>query len=86
MTKSELVKAAAEKTSVPSADTLKIVDAVLEVLTESLQKGEEIILREFGTFKVVKRAARKARNIKTGEEMCLPETNVVKFRPSKTLI
>ena len=50
-----------------------------------MKKGEEVRLPGFGTFKVAKRAARKARNPQTGVEMMLKAARVPKFQASKNL-
>jgi DNA-binding protein HU-beta len=50
-----------------------------------MKKGEEVRIPGFGTFKVAKRAARKARNPQTGAEMMLKAARVPKFTASKNL-
>ena len=61
------------------------VDCVLSSITKSLKKGEDVTLVGFGTFKVVKRKARKGRNPSTGEEITIKATKAPKFTPGKTL-
>ncbi|MBW2431495.1 MAG: HU family DNA-binding protein [Deltaproteobacteria bacterium] len=61
------------------------VDCVLSSITKSLKKGEDVTLVGFGTFKVVKRKARKGRNPSTGEEIKIKATKAPKFTPGKTL-
>jgi DNA-binding protein HU-beta len=61
------------------------VDAVIAHIEKTMKKGEEVRLPGFGTFKVTKRAARKARNPQTGVEMMLKAALVPKFQASKTL-
>ncbi len=61
------------------------VDAVFDTIRETLKKGEDVTLVGFGTFKVVKREARKGRNPQTGKEMQIAAKKVPKFTPGKTL-
>ena len=61
------------------------VDCVISSITNSLKKGEDVTLVGFGTFKVVKRKARKGRNPLTGEEIKIKATKAPKFTPGKAL-
>ena len=63
----------------------EVVDCVLTSITSSLKKGEDVSLTGFGTFKVVKRKARKGRNPFTGEEIKIKATKAPKFSPGKAL-
>jgi DNA-binding protein HU-beta len=49
------------------------------------KKGEEVVIANFGSFKVKERAERKGRNPKTGEEIIIPAKKVVSFSPGKNL-
>ncbi len=85
MNKGDLVSAMAEVTGMTKKDTAAAVDAFIEVVSETLEKGEDVALVGFGTFKVKERAARKGRNPQTGEEIDIPASNVVSFKVGKTL-
>lgn len=85
MNKSELISAVAEKTELSKKDATSAVDAVFEVITETLSKGEKVQLIGFGNFEVRARAARKGRNPQTGEEIDIPASNVPAFKPGKAL-
>ena len=61
------------------------VDSLLGSITQSLKKGEDVTLVGFGTFKVVKRKARKGRNPMTGEPIKIKASKSPKFVPGKTL-
>ena len=61
------------------------VDCMLASITKTLKKGEDVTLTGFGTFKVVKRKARKGRNPFTGEEIKIKATKAPKFSPAKAL-
>ena len=74
MTKADIVEQIAAKTGLTKTDTALVVEGVLESLKEALISGETVEIRGFGTFKIKKRAARRARNPRTGETM----TGIVK--------
>ena len=61
------------------------VDCVILSITRALKKGEDVTLTGFGTFKVVKRKARKGRNPSTGEEIKIKASKAPKFTPGKAL-
>lgn len=85
MSKKDLVDAVAAEADVSKEKANACVDAVLKHILGAMKAGEEVRLPGFGTFKVGKRAARKARNPQTGQEMMLKAAVVPKFTPSKTL-
>jgi nucleoid DNA-binding protein len=82
MTKADLVEEVAGKTGLTRTDVGVVVDAFLEVVKKSLENGNNIEIRGFGTFKIKQRRARKARNPRTGEEVPVPDRKVPVFKPS----
>ncbi len=85
MNREEFVKAVAEKAGITKKDAATVVNAVLEVIEEAMKKGEEVKFTGFGTFKVITRKERKGRNPRTGEEIVIPATRVVRFYPGAKL-
>ena len=85
MNKTEFVDAIADKADVQKSDAAKIIDAMVEVIGDTLKKDEQITLIGFGTFMVSKREARKGRNPRTGEEIDIAASNVPRFKPGKAL-
>ncbi|MBM3488834.1 MAG: HU family DNA-binding protein [Alphaproteobacteria bacterium] len=85
MNKNDLVAAVADAASLPKNDAQRAVDAVFDVLTGALKKGEEIRLVGFGTFVVKAREASEGRNPRTGETIRIPASRQVKFRAGKGL-
>ena len=85
MIKAELIEAAAGKTDLTKKDVGAAVDAVLDVITEALQKGEKIQLVGFGSFDVKDRAERTGRNPQTKQEIVIPAARVIQFKPGKAL-
>ena len=61
------------------------VEKVIEVIVGSLKKGEEVSIAGLGIFSVKERAARQARNPRTGEAISVPAMRVPKFKASKHL-
>jgi nucleoid DNA-binding protein len=84
-TKKEIVAAVAEKLEITQLDAKKIVQNVLDCIAETLVAERRIELRNFGVFEVKKRAARKARNPKTGAVAMVKERHVATFKAGKTL-
>lgn len=71
MNKLELVKEVSGRTALTQAATKDVVDAILEVITEELIKGEKVAIAGFGTFEVRERAERMGRNPQSGETMLI---------------
>ena len=63
----------------------EIVDGMIQEITQTLKRGEEVSLAGLGIFSTKARPARMARNPKTGEQVKVPATTVPKFRPAKAL-
>ena len=63
----------------------QVVDAVFDSIVKNLKKGDEVSIAGIGIFSVKKRAARTARNPRTGESISVPAMNVPKFRAAKAL-
>ena len=86
MTKSELIEKMADKLSHLSAkDVEKSIKEILELMVQSLAKGDRIEIRGFGSFSLHYRAPRVGRNPKTGESVELSGKYVPHFKPGKEL-
>lgn len=85
MTKVELVAAIADETNITKKDAGAALDAIVGIITETLENGDEVRIAGLGTFSRKKRDARIARNPKTGEPVQVDETIVPKFHASATL-
>jgi DNA-binding protein HU-beta len=76
----EKVKAAVkEKDVISNAATERYVNAVFDTIKAEVAAGNEVIIKNFGTFKTVNRAERTARNPRTGETITVPATKTPKF-------
>ena len=67
------------------ADAERAVEAVIDAIIGGLKKGEDVAIAGLGIFKVKPRAARVARNPRTGEAVNVPATRVPKFQAAKAL-
>lgn len=85
MNKSDLISQVSTSTGLSKAKSGEAIDSVLESIKNSLSKGDKVTLVGFGSFTSTKRKARKGRNPKTGQEITIPEKNVVKFRSGSFL-
>jgi len=85
MNKSELVSKMAELAGVTKVQAERGLDALIQAITEAVEKGSAVRLVGFGSFEVVRRAERKGRNPRTGEPLKIEAKKVVKFRAGKRL-
>jgi DNA-binding protein HU-beta len=85
MNKVNLAEKVQEVLGGTKADAERAVDMVFDSITSELKKGGEVSVAGFGIFASKKRAARTARNPRTGESVHVAAMNVPKFRASKAL-
>ena len=85
MNKSDLIAAVAAKTGETKKSAEASINAVVDVIAETLAKGDKIQLVGFGSFEVRSRAARKGRNPQTGEEIKIAAATVPAFKAGKAL-
>jgi nucleoid DNA-binding protein len=85
LTKKDIVMKVSNETNLTQIDVKKIVQKTLDVISDSLQRGETVELRNFGVFKVKSRRGRIGRNPRTGQEVSVPEKKVVVFKPGLIL-
>lgn len=85
MTKAELVAKIAEGAGITKAQADKALVEVVEAVLDELKAGRAIAITGLGSFSLSERSARKGRNPKTGEEIDIPASRGVKFKPSKNV-
>src|SRR5919198_1284291 len=85
VTKKEIVKEISEQIGLTQLKTKEIVQKTFDAIVETLVRDGRIELRNFGVFEVKRRAARKARNPRTGDKVFVPEKFVVTFKPGKEM-
>ncbi len=85
MNRKELIDALAEKTGSTKADADRNISALIDIITATLKKGDNVALVGFGTFEVRKRAARTGRNPATGAELKIKASKVPAFKAGANL-
>lgn len=86
MKKSDLIKRLDEAyPHLNQEDAKKVIETILDEITEALARGERVELRGFATFTVKEREARTGRNPRTGEEVYVPAKRVPYFKAGKEI-
>jgi integration host factor subunit beta len=85
VTKKEIVRTISEEIGMTQLQTKEIVQKTFDAILKTLLAERRIELRNFGVFEVKRRAARKARNPRTGDKVFVPEKYVVTFKPGKEM-
>ena len=85
MNKSDLIAAVAAKTGETKKNAETSINAIIDVIAETLAKGDKIQLVGFGSFEVRQRAARKGRNPQTGKELKIAAKKAPVFKAGKAL-
>lgn len=86
MTQKELQEEVAREMGLTTRMSAMLTTAVIEAMKRAMLRQEEVFMRGFGTLKVVTRKATKARDIKAGKVVDVPERLKPKFVPSKMLL
>ena len=84
MNKIELISRVAKETKLTNRDATEVIEATIENIMKALQRGDDVRLVGFGTFKVSRRKASAGRNPRTGEAIRIPSSKNPKFRAGKT--
>ena len=85
LTKADLIEEVLRITELPRKESETIVETIFDSIIESLQKGQKIEIRGFGSFRTRERRGRVGRNPKTGEKVEVPAKKIPFFKPSKEL-
>ena len=83
MTKDDLARGVARTLDTTVTEGHRVTDAVFEVVRQTLQNGERVAIRGFGSWTVRPRAERRVRNPKTGEPATVPAGKKIMFKASK---
>jgi DNA-binding protein HU-beta len=86
MTKADIVSEISKSTGIDKIDVLKTVESFMEEVKKSLENGENVYLRGFGSFIIKKRAQKTARNISKNTTIIIPEHSIPAFKPAKTFV
>lgn len=85
MNKASLVEKVHEVVGGTKVQAEQVVDMVFDSIVSTIKGGEEVSIAGFGIFSAKERAARTARNPRTGEAITVPAMRVPKFRAAKAL-
>ena len=86
MTKADIVNEISKSTGIDKLDVLRTVESFMEEVKKSLEQGENVYLRGFGSFIIKKRAQKTARNISQNTTIIIPEHSIPAFKPAKTFV
>jgi DNA-binding protein HU-beta len=84
MNKTQLIDAIAKDSGLSRADSARAVESLVNTVTKTLKKGDEVALTGFGKFSVVKRGARTGRNPQTGQSLKIRASKAPKFTAGAT--
>lgn len=84
MTKADIVNEISKTTGIDKTTVLTTVEAFMSSVKSSLQEGNNVYLRGFGSFILKKRAPKTARNISKNTTIIIPEHNIPAFKPAKS--
>ncbi|MDR3251952.1 MAG: HU family DNA-binding protein [Tannerella sp.] len=85
MNKTDFIGAVAKESGLTKVDSKKAIEAFIKTVEGAVKKGDKVALLGFGSFSVVKKAARKGVNPKTKEAIQIPARTVVKFKAGAKL-
>ena len=85
MTKKELIAAIAERTDLTQVQSESALNAMTDIIADTMKDGDKVFITSFGTFEPRERAARKGRNPRTGETIDIPASINPAFKASKKL-
>ncbi len=85
MNKTEFINAVAAKAGLSKVDGKKDVEAMIKTIQGEMKKGEKVSILGFGSFSVIKKAARRGVNPQTKKVINIPDRKVVKFKPGAEL-
>ena len=86
MRKADLVNAISEKTGVAKVDVLVTLEELFKEIKTTMQGGENVYVRGFGSFVIKKRAKKVGRHIKKGKSIEIPEHFIPSFKPAKVFV
>jgi DNA-binding protein HU-beta len=86
MTKADIVNEIALKTGIEKIIVQSTVEAFMNEIKSSMQSGENVYLRGFGSFIIKKRAEKTGRNISQNTTLVIPAHNIPSFKPAKTFV
>ena len=85
LTKAHIIDAVTERNGFTCKKSIETVEILLELIKQSLESGDDVLISGFGKFCVKKKKKRRGRNPATGEDLMLAPRKVVTFQSSMKL-
>ncbi len=85
MTKVDIVEKIYEKVGFPKSQVVKIVETIFDIIKETLQREDKIVVSGFGDFVIRNKRARRGRNPQTGAALEITPRRILTFKPSPVL-
>ena len=85
LTKDHIISSVGTHIGVTKSESTRLVESVLETVKSSLSNGDDVLISGFGKFILREKAARRGRNLQTGEDLPLEPRRVVRFRCSQLM-
>jgi integration host factor subunit alpha len=85
MVKIDIADRVCEKVDLPKKDVAKIVETVFDIIKETLQREDKILVSGFGNFVIRNKRARRGRNPQTGGDIEISPRRILTFKPSEVL-
>jgi DNA-binding protein HU-beta len=85
MNKSQLIEAVAADSGLSKTDSARAIDSLIDTVTRTLKRGDEVSITGFGKFSVINRAGRQGVNPRTGERLKIKASKAPKFAAGATL-
>ena len=86
MTKADIVAKISERKGIEKNDVQEVIEALMEEVKNSLEGGENVYLRGFGSFIIKTRAEKTGRNISKNTTIKIPAHNIPAFKPAKVFV
>ncbi len=86
MTKAELISKIGEQTGINRADVLITIDSFVNIVKSTMENGDEVFIRGFGSYVIKKRAKKVARNINKNTAIVIEAHHTPLFRPAKEFL
>ena len=84
MTKIDVIEAIYEKLHLPRKEVARVVDSVFDIIRETLQQEDKLMVSGFGNFIIRNKKARRGRNPQTGSDMVISPRRILAFKSSPT--
>ncbi len=85
ITKSDIIETISEASGITRIETETVVNGFISAIQQALKEGNEVEIRGLGSFRIINREPRKARNPKSGETVFLPRRRTPRIKPSSEL-